>query len=76
MTITISKITPIKVARYLEIALKQKERALTKFATEYGPEHSIVQELSQELSTLRTVINEIQNPTLPGTEVELIKNKK
>lgn len=67
METTVKGLTPRNVAKYLNIALKQRERALTKFTQDYGPTSATVQELTQELAQMRSAINDLEREP---TEIE------
>lgn len=52
--------TPREIAKYLTVALKQRERAAMKFTTDYGPNSATVAEISTEIARLRKLINELE----------------
>lgn len=65
-----------QIAKYLNIALKQRERALTKFQSDYGPTSATVQELTQELAQMRKAINELEADPAEKTPLEKLADKK
>lgn len=48
-----------KLAKYLLIAYKQRERAAKKFADDYGPNSNTVLEVSGELAEMNKAITEL-----------------
>lgn len=50
-------IAPVKLAKYLQIAVNQRKRALAKFVTDYGPESATVAECNTEISELELAIH-------------------
>lgn len=52
-----------KLATYLLIAYKQRERASKQFTDHYGPESAAVKEISQELADLNKAILELKATT-------------
>lgn len=64
MPATINNLTPQQVAKYLQIAYKQRERAARKFADDYGPTSNTVAEVSHELAEMNKAITELMiDPT-------------
>lgn len=63
---------PLALARYLTVALKQKERAVNKFVQDYGPNSATVQEITGEVAQLRQTINKLEAPDQEA-QLELIK---
>lgn len=59
-----------KLAKYLNIAYKQRERAAKKFADDYGPNSATVLEISGELAEMNKAITE-----LTIEQAKAIKNK-
>lgn len=47
----------LKLAQYLQIAVKQRKRALDKFVQDYGPTSSVVSECSAEIAEIELAIN-------------------
>lgn len=45
-----------KLAQYLNIALKQRQRAANKFVQDYGPESATVQEINREIGEMQLAI--------------------
>lgn len=66
-------ISKAKLANYLSIALKQKERAAQKFVQDYGPSSAAVAEINGECAKLKTVINQLH---MEDTPIESEINKK
>lgn len=59
MPATIKNLNPLQVAKYLQIAYKQRERAARKFAEDYGPTSNTVAEVSAELAEMNRAITEL-----------------
>lgn len=59
------KIAPLRHARYLEIALAQRERALNKALSEYGADSPICVQYRTDIKELRDAIDELKQPQLP-----------
>lgn len=76
MTVEIKFLNKKQIAKYLSIALKQRERALTKFTVDYGPTSATVQELTQELAQMRSAINELERDDDKTPLETAIENKK
>lgn len=49
-----------KLAKYLEIALAQRQRAATKAEKDYGSTHPITSEMSKEIIDIRRTIDAIR----------------
>lgn len=62
------------VIRYLNIALKTKERTAPRFIQDYGPSSSAVAEINREIAKLKLAINTIQSGT-DQTDLPLEKPK-
>lgn len=59
-------IPDLKLAKYLQIAVKQRKRALQKFVDDYGPESSTVAECSGEIAELEIAINSLVKAAAQG----------
>lgn len=69
MTVTTINIDPLKLAVYMEIAIKQRQRQADKFKQDYGPEMG--KALDQELHTMKTAVASINQ-----MDIEEVTNKK
>lgn len=54
-----------KVIKYLKIAQAQRERALNKFITDYGPSSATVQEASKEVAEMRQAVILLETEETP-----------
>jgi hypothetical protein len=57
-----------KLVKYLKTAEQQRRRAATKFVDDYGPNSSVVMEISAELAELGAAINTLM--AQPDTPLE------
>lgn len=60
-----------KLAKYLQVAVNQRKRALAKFIQDYGPNSATVAECQGEVAELEVEINNMlkaaaQSPKLQG----------
>lgn len=76
MTTEVKFLNKRQISKYLTIALKQRERALTKFTADYGPTSATVQELTQELAQMRSAINDLDREDEKTPLENAIEKKK
>lgn len=72
MPATVSNLSAGQLAKYIQIAYKQRERAAKKFADDYGPSSATVSEVSLELAEMNKAITEL---TIAANVGDKPKNK-